>query len=332
MQLSLLRLNQVNQLLPSSNRRMLKRGTAFILFLCGYGLTAAGQSVPIRYIMPGQQVKLSATSVNAPRYQWYRDGMALPGAFQQDYVTATPGKYTVEAYGSGGCISELSDPVIIAEISGRGPDADMQINKTADNGAFKLNSTFNYYLTIANNGPADATAIVVTDKLPPQVSLEILSVPTLGTATYQPGDHTVVWKINDLQASMAASLSIKVKVIATGQITNTATVAAVEQDNVPQNNQSTHQLLVLPLHIPNAITPNGDGINDVFVVSGLEQYPENELTILNRWGNHVFEQKGYTQNWSGKGLNEGTYFYLLRVKDGTGRWQEFKGYITLLKP
>ncbi|MBO9733008.1 MAG: gliding motility-associated C-terminal domain-containing protein [Chitinophaga sp.] len=306
--------------------------SVIILVLSWWTAVAMAQSPPVRYIMPGQQVKLTANPVNAPRYQWYRDGIAITGAFLPEYTTATPGRYTVEVYNGEGCVSDLSSPVIIAEITGRGPDADMQINKTADNGTFKINSTFSYYLTVVNNGPADATGITVTDKLPRQVTLDLLSVPTMGAATYQSQDHTVLWKMNGLQAGQTASLAIRVKVLEAGQITNTATVSAAEKDNVLPNNNSTHQLLILPLHIPNAITPNGDGVNDVFVISGLEQYPENELTILNRWGNHVFEQKGYTQNWSGKGLNEGTYFYLLRVKDGNGRWQEFKGYITLLKP
>lgn len=312
---------------------MAKKVAVIMLFLSWWIAAAmAQQQPPVRYIMPGQQVKLTAAPLNAPRYQWYRDGIPLTGTFQEEYITSVPGRYTVEAYNGEGCVSDLSDAVIIALITGGAPDADMQINKTADNGAFKINSIFNYYLTVVNNGPADATGIVVTDKLPRQVSLDLLSVPTIGTAAYQLSDHSILWKMNGLQAGMTASLAIRVKVLEAGPIANTATVTATEKDNALQNNTSTHQLLILPLHIPNAITPNGDGINDVFIITGLEQYPENELTILNRWGNHVFEQKGYTQSWSGKGLTEGTYFYLLRVKDGNGRWQDFKGYITLLKP
>lgn len=311
---------------------MLKKLTA-ILFFLAWGIAGAfAQTVPIRYIIPGQQVKLTATETQATQYQWFRDGVAITGATQEEFTTTAPGKYTVEAYNGEGCVSDLSRPVIMALLPARGPDADMQIIKTADNGSFKLAGTFNYHLSVTNNGPGNASNITVTDKLPRQVTMDLLQAPAVGTAVYQAADHTVLWKIGNLDAGAAASLAIRVKVVEPGLISNTATVTATEQDNVPQNNTSSHQLQVLALHIPNAITPNGDGVNDVFVITGLEQYPENELTILNRWGNHVFEQKGYTQNWSGKGLNAGTYFYLLRVKDGSGRWQDFKGYITLLKP
>ena len=84
--------------------------------------------------------------------------------------------------------------------------------------------------------------------------------------------------------------------------------------------------------IPNLFTPNGDGINDSFEINGLNQYQTNELQIINRWGNEVFHAKGYQNNWTGEGLNEGTYYYLLRVrKIGSDEVEVFKGYITLVR-
>ena len=86
------------------------------------------------------------------------------------------------------------------------------------------------------------------------------------------------------------------------------------------------------IKVPNLFTPNGDGINDTFEIIGLNQYQSSELTIVNRWGNEVFHAKGYNNNWTGEGLNEGTYFYLLRVKRTEGSELEvFKGYITLIR-
>ncbi|MCK7555990.1 gliding motility-associated C-terminal domain-containing protein [Chitinophaga sedimenti] len=65
---------------------------------------------------------------------------------------------------------------------------------------------------------------------------------------------------------------------------------------------------------PTVFTPNGDGRNDRFVIAGLNQYVENELIIVNRWGNEVYRQRNYQQNWEALKLHEGTYYYLLRVK------------------
>lgn len=86
------------------------------------------------------------------------------------------------------------------------------------------------------------------------------------------------------------------------------------------------------LFVPNLFTPNGDGVNDAFEIRGLELFAENELSIFNRWENEVFRTKNYQNTWTGEGLNEGTYFYILRVKETQGGdWKAFKGYITLVK-
>ena len=70
------------------------------------------------------------------------------------------------------------------------------------------------------------------------------------------------------------------------------------------------------------ITPNGDGSNDFLEFIGLEKYPDNILTIYNRWGQIVFEQRGYQSNddlWdgskSGQPLPPDTYYYVLKFGD-----------------
>ena len=67
--------------------------------------------------------------------------------------------------------------------------------------------------------------------------------------------------------------------------------------------------------VHDGVSPNGDGMNDTFVIKGLELYPDHELRIFNRWGNEVFRAKNYQNNWEGTFHNDrlpdGTYFYLL---------------------
>jgi gliding motility-associated-like protein len=67
----------------------------------------------------------------------------------------------------------------------------------------------------------------------------------------------------------------------------------------------------------NIFTPNGDGHNDVFFFKNLHFYPGAELFIFNRWGNKVFHQANYTNDWDGGDLPAGTYFYMLDLKDGS---------------
>ena len=105
----------------------------------------------------------------------------------------------------------------------------------------------------------------------------------------------------------------------------------MEPDLVLSNNSSTAIKTAVKIDFPNVITPNGDGKNDTFKIPGIELYAENTLSIFNRWGNEVYFKTNYNNDWSGEGLNEGTYFYLLKVKLADGIDQAFTGYITLLR-
>jgi gliding motility-associated-like protein len=72
------------------------------------------------------------------------------------------------------------------------------------------------------------------------------------------------------------------------------------------------------LEMPSGISPNGDGSNETFVVHGIEAYPENEITIYNRWGNIVYKKSNYANEWAGDNMNgeqlpDATYFVILTV-------------------
>jgi gliding motility-associated-like protein len=90
---------------------------------------------------------------------------------------------------------------------------------------------------------------------------------------------------------------------------------------------------VLPaLAIPNAFSPNGDGINDRWLIAGLDSYPECEVMIFDRYGQVVHRQAGYNKPWdgskNGKPVSVGTYYYLIRPGSGA---KPVQGSITLLR-
>ena len=101
------------------------------------------------------------------------------------------------------------------------------------------------------------------------------------------------------------------------------------------------ELIISQLFIPNAFSPDGDGINDTWTIrGGLYNYPNNNLVIFNRWGLKVYEADGYNNNWDGtnKGntnsgndskLPSGTYFYVLDL-NGNGKNVK-KGFIYLTR-
>lgn len=74
-----------------------------------------------------------------------------------------------------------------------------------------------------------------------------------------------------------------------------------------------------PLVTPNVITANGDNINDLFVIKNLDDYESVELILTNRWGNVVYQNSHYQNDWSGLDMNgeklsPGTYFYTVTPK------------------
>ena len=95
------------------------------------------------------------------------------------------------------------------------------------------------------------------------------------------------------------------------------------------------------IEIYNSVSPNGDGDNDVFVIRGIENYPNNTVSIYNRWGVKVYEEDGYGQAdkvfrgvsngrvtiQQSEELPEGTYFYILRYVNTSGEEKQRSGYL-----
>ncbi|MBK9274716.1 MAG: gliding motility-associated C-terminal domain-containing protein [Flavobacteriales bacterium] len=89
----------------------------------------------------------------------------------------------------------------------------------------------------------------------------------------------------------------------------------------------------LTVIVPDAFSPNGDGVNDTYVVHNLESYPDNSLQVFNRWGAKVLDRSPYTNDWNGRSENslnwgeelpESTYYFILDLGNGE---EPFTGYI-----
>ncbi len=88
------------------------------------------------------------------------------------------------------------------------------------------------------------------------------------------------------------------------------------------------------LSIPSAFTPNGDGINDKWVIEMTMLYPAAEVEIFDRWGTRVFFSKGYdeSQYWdgtfNGSELTMDSYYYIINLKNGAPR---ISGTVTIIR-
>ena len=84
---------------------------------------------------------------------------------------------------------------------------------------------------------------------------------------------------------------------------------------------------VCETRIPNIFTPNDDGTNDVFEIEGIEDFPKSTLRIFGRWGNMIYENSNYNNNWNGGEHPEGVYYFLVERSDG----KNFEGYVHLIR-
>lgn len=86
----------------------------------------------------------------------------------------------------------------------------------------------------------------------------------------------------------------------------------------------------------NVFTPNGDGQNDFFDITNINQFPDNEVVIYNRWGNELFKTKNYSTSnrFTGMGLPDGTYFYIIKINHSGSQNlapEIIKGFITIIR-
>lgn len=82
---------------------------------------------------------------------------------------------------------------------------------------------------------------------------------------------------------------------------------------------------------PNTITPNGDGINDVWDIFGIEDYREADVSIFDRWGQRVFHSVGYKEPFDGKNLPTATYYWHIDLNNVLGRSDPYTGYLTIVR-
>ena len=147
--------------------------------------------------------------------------------------------------------------------------------------------------------------------------IEFLTQPTLGTFGFNPISGILTYSPNQGECGVD-SFSYQIS-DSLGQTSIANIVITIVCDKV----------LVF-----NGISPNGDGKNDTWHILGIEQFPENEVRVFNRWGNQVFEQTGYTNanawdgTWNGKDLPDGTYFYILNLGGLSGK---LEGYLQVLR-
>ena len=163
-------------------------------------------------------------------------------------------------------------------------------------------------------------AIAVSNSPVCQDSTIYMSTDTIAGATYSwtgPGSFSSTDQNPVIPTASIMNEGIYTLVVTSGGCSSTPADADV----------MVHDCDTSEFFIPEGFSPNGDGTNDVFNITGLENFPGSTIVIFNRWGNVVFEEAPYLNVWDGhcnSGLTVGgdevpvgTYFYLVDLNDGS---------------
>jgi gliding motility-associated-like protein len=93
---------------------------------------------------------------------------------------------------------------------------------------------------------------------------------------------------------------------------------------------------LVEINISNAITPNGDGVNDTWFINNIQNYPNSVIRVYNRWRAQVFYKVGYNNDWNGSYTNSSaslpdsdTYYYQIDL-DGNGT-VDYDGWLYITK-
>lgn len=244
------------------------------------------------------------------QYQWYKDGIALPGETAPELeVAGQPGNYQVRLLGPGSCrvtkIYQYRIPVIKSEAS-----ASVCYGESYAFGSRTLRESGVYYDTLRTAENCDSIV---------RLSLEVLEeIRDTVSARIFEGEH---FKVGPNRYSRPGSYTA---VLPTRQGCDSL----------------VHLILdTYKLYIPNAFSPNGDGRNDTFGLFGGEGLQEVlRLRVFDRWGGLVFEsagQGGLQQAWDGtvggRAAAPGNYAYQAIILFDDGKEREVAGSVALLR-
>jgi gliding motility-associated-like protein len=124
--------------------------------------------------------------------------------------------------------------------------------------------------------------------------------------------------------------------VASPLVPTTYTVYGMDIHGCSDSASLTIDLTYGNIFIPDAFTPNGDGLNDYFNIGNLGYYKLDEFSVYNRWGQRIFytsnsESKGWDGTFNGIQQDMDVYNYLIVVTAPDGTGHTFKGDVTLIR-
>ena len=276
----------------------------------------ATSSNPSGLFCPGTPLTLTATSSEKnATYQWLLDSLPIPNATNSSLVINQIGNYSVKITDANNCTGQ-SKPVEIKAFAAASIGIQpIPVRCGSDTTALMLIAT-------PAGGIFSGKGVVAPNKFVPQQAgagkheityslkqagtcvdgsathtVEVLAGPTLELGTDQDlaengsiqlnknggvSGYTYQWSPpTDLDNTQTASPT------ASPDKTTTYTLKVTDANGCFAIDKITIGIMK-GVHIPDAFSPNGDGVNDTWLIRGLEEFPEATITVYNRWGEAIF--------------------------------------------
>ncbi|MFC6859207.1 Ig-like domain-containing protein [Zunongwangia atlantica] len=235
---------------------------------------------------------------------------------------------------NGSCSAELMEIIDIIVVN----CSDLAMSVSVDNFSPMIGEDVTFTIRVDNLGNVDFNDIMIRSMLPEGYRVKSI--------TSVKGQFSMVnrnWKISMLQAHAFAEARIIAEVTDEDDYMKVVELmSSVPVDPNASNNRAQITVNPLCLVVYNEFTPNNDGSNDVFRIDCIENYPNNKLEVYNRYGDLVYETRGYQNDWDGtanrgpvltnKPLPVGTYYYILQV-DGRGEVENLnmQGWLYIMR-
>jgi gliding motility-associated-like protein len=266
---------------------------------------------------------------------------------------------TITGLESSPCVYDTVKMVTTASV--------MAITKVASKPLLNSDGTFNlqYKFTLSNLTTELLDSVQITDDLHTvfvsPMTYEIISLKVgdrlTANSSYNGNSQiNLLGYPSQLLGLQSDTIILEVKIAPngySGTISNTALISGVsplsgivgpvmsnESTNLnnPETNNPTITIIpTLDIIIPSGFSPNNDGINDSFAI--IHSYNSSvSLEVFNRWGNIVYKNSDYNNEWYGLGvgnflgqdLPEGTYYYIININEkSNNQISNFKGYLML---
>jgi len=289
---------------------------------------------------------VTLTASGASNYTW------STGATTPAITVSVSGTYSVVGITCGNTnasqtITFIPNPTVqISPISAICPGDSLKLTASgatsfhwstgSNSNSIYVHTAGSYSVTGTNNGCINTTtATVSTISLTASFSVSpnngsptlnvIITNNSIGATSYS-------WNLGNGGTSILQNPNTSYQNPGTYTITLTATQGSCNEiysQTVTVNEQVSSVL------IPNIFTPNGDGINDVFTITGISISDFN-CVIYDRWGLDMFESNQITNSWDGKNKNgnevpTGIYYYIINAKGLDLKSYTYKGFVTLIR-